>query len=171
MRYECDICHKKFDSPQKLGGHKTSHSRTAKQYDSRRGKTRTETQKANYRSGRRKMSKAQEQNRLRKYHEFRDREKEIAPYVVSGVKLDVSRKFVEDFRKSHTVCQICGKPERKTARNGSYKGKKIQNLCVDHEHGTNKFRGLLCNDCNKKLGWFENNKESVLKYLEDSPNG
>ena len=39
-------------------------------------------------------------------------------------------------------------------------------LCVDHDHQTNKIRGLLCINCNTKLGWFENNP--VQQYLEEN---
>lgn len=53
-------------------------------------------------------------------------------------------------------CAICGK------FNGS------KRLCVDHNHETGKVRGLLCDPCNKVLG-FAHDDCSVLtnarKYL------
>lgn len=171
MIYACDICSKKFDSPQKLGGHKTSHFRNKSQYDSRRGRKRTPEQKQRIKDAVKNLTPEQKRRRIVGYKTFREEEKNKTSYSISGIKLNVTKAFMEEYRKAHPVCQICGKPERKTARNGVYKGNRIQNLCVDHIHGTNRFRGLLCNDCNRKLGWFENNKNEILHYLESSPNG
>lgn len=39
-------------------------------------------------------------------------------------------------------------------------------LDADHSHKTGRFRGALCNSCNVKLGWFENNRDAILAYLE-----
>jgi len=44
------------------------------------------------------------------------------------------------------VCAICQKPETAT-RNGV-----VRWLSVDHDHGTNAVRGLLCSDCNTAIG-------------------
>lgn len=52
-------------------------------------------------------------------------------------------------------CLICG----------IHSSKLNRILHVDHSHKTGKVRGLLCNNCNLKLPWFENNKEQLLKYL------
>lgn len=38
-------------------------------------------------------------------------------------------------------CFICGRHED-----------EVYQLCVDHDHNTNKVRGLLCNNCNSVLG-------------------
>jgi len=55
------------------------------------------------------------------------------------------------------VCQIC-------------KQKPVnRNLCIDHDHTTEKFRGLLCNNCNTGLGMFKDSCEclqSAIKYLD-----
>ena len=46
-------------------------------------------------------------------------------------------------------------------------------LCVDHNHTTNKLRGLLCRECNLALDWYEKNKhrhsafDAYLKEHDD----
>ena len=43
-------------------------------------------------------------------------------------------------------------------------------LYVDHNHETNKVRGLLCSKCNFKVGWIESNKDDldeILNYIGD----
>ncbi len=42
-------------------------------------------------------------------------------------------------------------------------------LCVDHDHITNKVRGLLCKGCNSGLGFFQDSKElleNARRYLK-----
>jgi hypothetical protein len=56
-------------------------------------------------------------------------------------------------------CAICG--------NGPGSGRK-KRLCVDHNHTTNKLRGLLCDRCNKALGLFgddQNLMRLAIAYL------
>ena len=42
---------------------------------------------------------------------------------------------------------------------------------VDHCHSTNKVRGILCNECNRGLGYFHDNQQTLtkaIKYLEEN---
>ena len=48
-------------------------------------------------------------------------------------------------------CMICGATEK---------------LVVDHNHKTNKVRGMLCNHCNRGLGHFRDNQKTLLKAIE-----
>lgn len=77
-----------------------------------------------------------------------------------NIKLDITNIELYNYRASHQYCEICGK-SLETIINNS----KFDNLCIDHDHSTNKFRGLLCSVCNRQLGWYENNKENIIKYL------
>lgn len=68
--------------------------------------------------------------------------------------------YFKMLEESNDCCKIC---------------KRKSNLVVDHCHKTNKVRGLLCQQCNKGLGNFEDNVEvlsEAIKYLlECSSNG
>lgn len=58
-------------------------------------------------------------------------------------------------RKQKNKCLICKKTMKK--------------ICVDHNHKTNKVRGLLCDQCNKGIGIFNDNIDLLkegIKYLE-----
>jgi len=78
-----------------------------------------------------------------------------------SVELDITNKELEEYRKSHRVCDMCGMPEfSSTSPSG-----KPNALSIDHDHKTGCFRGLLCYKCNRHLGWYDNNKEMVDNYL------
>lgn len=75
----------------------------------------------------------------------------------NGDRLNVSTNYIKEYRKTHNVCEICG-------CNNMRNDEQIR-LCVDHDHKTKEFRGLLCSKCNRQLGWYENNKEAIEEYL------
>ncbi len=64
--------------------------------------------------------------------------------------------FDEILNQQKGVCAICNEnPEGQ--------------LAVDHDHNTNKIRGLLCRACNRGIGIFKDNTErleSAIEYLE-----
>ena len=67
-------------------------------------------------------------------------------------------------KKQNGRCAVCGNLE--TTKRG---GKTLLPLSVDHDHLTEKIRGLLCNRCNRMLGMGDENPKLFRKlagYLE-----
>ena len=66
------------------------------------------------------------------------------------------------FANQNGKCKICSSSD--TGRGDKW-------LVVDHCHQSGKIRGLLCNTCNRALGLFKDNiqtLEKALSYLNDS---
>jgi len=62
------------------------------------------------------------------------------------------------------VCALCGQPEAAQGRHGSTK-----KLCVDHNHGTDAIRDLLCDTCNRVVGIIETRAvpiDALAAYLQ-----
>ena len=57
------------------------------------------------------------------------------------------------------LCAICGRPESRQQHG------VIQALSIDHCHVTGRFRGLLCEACNKVLGFMEDNPDRLSKAI------
>lgn len=54
-------------------------------------------------------------------------------------------------------CKICGRTDRR--------------MCVDHDHKTDMFRGILCNFCNTMLGYFKDDTsvlQNAIAYLQEN---
>lgn len=71
-----------------------------------------------------------------------------------GITLE---KFKEMSTKQNDKCLIC---EKHKSLN------KNSKLFVDHCHVSKKVRGLLCDNCNKGLGVFQDNPALLLKAVE-----
>lgn len=72
----------------------------------------------------------------------------------------ISEESLKQIREEIKECVICGSNEK---------------LVIDHDHKTNKIRGMLCNHCNRGLGHFRDDPmllEFAAQYLHatsDSP--
>lgn len=74
---------------------------------------------------------------------------------------------VEDYdamlEKQDGGCAICGRTESDET------GRRLH---VDHDHGTGELRGLLCNACNRGIGYFGDDidrMEAAILYLGRQP--
>lgn len=76
------------------------------------------------------------------------------------IKYGLSSKRAEEIANlAGVVCKICSV--------------EIKQFHIDHCHRTNKFRGLLCSNCNSGLGLFNDSIEklrSAIKYLKNHIN-
>lgn len=57
------------------------------------------------------------------------------------------------FEAQQGVCKICGRPD------------PLGRLAIDHDHTTNKVRGLLCRACNLALGNFGDSVERLERAI------
>ena len=73
-----------------------------------------------------------------------------------GVDAD---RYQAMLREQRGVCAICGKPERSTDKSSG----KIKDLAIDHCHATGEVRALLCSNCNRALGLFNDDPAMLAK--------
>lgn len=71
------------------------------------------------------------------------------------------------------VCATCGRPETAAATtpNPRLSARTIRRLAVDHDHLTERVRGLLCAACNTAIGLLQDNPELIRRvaaYIEVS---
>lgn len=79
-----------------------------------------------------------------------------------GVSREEINKMVED---SGGRCNICG-----SIGFVMDKSKHSAKLVVDHDHQTDRVRGLLCHNCNRGLGLFQDDRrilENSIEYLQE----
>ena len=90
----------------------------------------------------------------------------------------------EGFRHQRPECKECMKKERRTTDAAKAKSKKeglpvsapegtkcelcgtIHNIIYDHDHEAERFRGWICDPCNRGLGQCRDDVEGVLSRLE-----
>jgi hypothetical protein len=62
-------------------------------------------------------------------------------------------RHLELLTKQENKCAICMLQPKK-------------NLCVDHCHNTGKVRGLLCNACNRGIGYLGDNPDRIRRAID-----
>lgn len=75
-----------------------------------------------------------------------------------GITLEDYNRMLKEQK---CVCAICGKEETEVDKRIN----KKRNLAVDHDHQTEKVRGLLCGKCNKMLGLVNDNPKILLNAI------
>lgn len=162
--FKCDICGKEFNSYFSLGGHKSSHNRTT------RAKRLDRIRYTNCKNCNKKLEYDYKYSKptfcnLQCRSEYLKKSRENRLFCVSSnpkVYIDKTIGEINELKSKITKCQICGKSvEDIIAENNHFKS-----LCIDHDHNTNKFRGLLCLTCNSNLAWYEANRKSIENYID-----
>lgn len=154
--YTCNICGANFDKATSLGGHKSSHARGLEGYN-------TLTPFKCTQCGKESKLSASDREKKKKfcsydcYNAHRSARKLASNAVVEGVTLDITVSELRKAKATASNCMICG---RSFAENNLKK-------CTDHDHANDKYRGILCQPCNRMLGWYENNAKSINNYLMD----
>jgi len=83
---------------------------------------------------------------------------------VYGIGIDEYNALLE---KQNNRCAICESTDPKGRKSG--RGGGVDVFYVDHDHKTGNVRGLLCNICNRTMGYVGENSgvlEEMIKYLK-----
>jgi len=135
---------------------KASQKRRTTKYRTKNRKRYLMLSKKNYVKNRKKMIKKQQkyiQKIGRKEYLFRRRRNHLKNlYGLSWESYQVLLK------SQNKVCAIC-----------LSKNKSKRKLAVDHSHDNGNIRGLLCDKCNRGLGYFNDDisiLKKVIKYLK-----
>lgn len=83
----------------------------------------------------------------------------------TGEKLNITNRELKELRQNHDGrCDIYGQFEHINSR-PEYKNTPNA-LSVDHDHNTGEFRGFLCFQCNRDMGWFDKYREQIIAYVD-----
>ena len=109
--------------------------------------------------------RSRQSNEYQKKHVDATREHKRKYNLKSKFGLD-AEWYYETLEKQGGCCDICGDKQNTTRITERTPDPRF---AVDHNHDTGKVRGLLCCRCNRTLGLFEDNTDSIeraIDYLE-----
>ncbi len=88
-----------------------------------------------------------------------------------GVYSD-KKKYDNEWRKKHPEILRKWRLKNKERKAGRKKSKICEIcwesgvICFDHDHKTGKFRGWICQRCNRVLGFVKDNKELLNRLID-----
>ena len=95
---------------------------------------------------------------MTKNHKFSNNGTLSATKKHNQLSYDARKKYglsLEEVRYlRNQPCEICGV--------------KAKKMCIDHKIPST-YRGVLCQQCNVRLGWFEKYKETIIDYQQKGP--
>lgn len=160
---QCELCHKEHDGS--YGSGRFCSAKCARSFS-----TKNKRKEINRKVSKKLIGKPRQPSSIKSIQQQRqtlkntlyNKYKDDKVKTYNGDLLNITKDELKEYRKVHTVCEICGKKETATAKNST----KPNRLTVDHNHQNNQFRGLLCRNCNSRLGWYENHKDIIDLYLQ-----
>ena len=152
----CEICGKTNIPNKSFGGHKSGHSRQGNVYPH----LRTGTNKVYPGCG----ITFYAERRRREYCSRKCRNATFRKKIEESIVDNSGITRGELTRLKNTIhnCMICGRKETAITNKTQ---KSPSRLAYDHDHKTNSFRGLLCMQCNRNLGWYDKYSTEVEEYL------
>lgn len=106
---------------------------------------------------------AWEENRVRTWRRFKETKPDYhRDYWLRGKYGITLEERDEMFESQNGMCPICKDPMLKRGTEG-------KSAVIDHDHITGAVRGLICNTCNKGIGYFRDDKvllAAALEYLD-----
>lgn len=97
------------------------------------------------------------ESRRKSYLKHKEKNIEYSTWYNRKRKLGITKEeYLNLLEKQNGVCAICNQTCTKS-------------LAVDHDHTTSKIRGLLCNSCNRGLGYLKDSiaiLKAATTYLE-----
>lgn len=104
--------------------------------------------------------KAHKQQMIAYKKKWRDKNPlKVKKHKLSWLKEITVELYYDIFNNQNGKCAICGIARTELSRD----------MCIDHNHATNKLRGLLCSNCNFMLGYGKESIEvfkNAIKYLK-----
>lgn len=96
---------------------------------------------------------------LRSCHACRVKNREYESFHRLAFLYGITREqYHAILETQHGGCGICGRAY------GMMRGQRVR-LGVDHDHSTDRVRGLLCNQCNRRLGFHGDNLKQINRQL------
>ena len=100
----------------------------------------------------------QKKHRVEYARKYRKENPEKTMNTNLKMKYGITREeYFDILNKQGNKCAICGKPQEEHSRN----------FALDHNHTTNKVRGIVCDGCNYGIGFLEKYFEIYVKYLKE----